>query len=327
MKIAASVISATILLLLYTVPSAACEHPARAVEALKRKDGDGAEAAYRASLSDPACKSDDHAIVQRIAAQAIRAQAYAMLPDDGPLIPIKPALTRALEIGSFTSAPWEVHADLGEIARVSGDRIAAAEHYQMALLDLQMLGDPANVLFEQIQSPRYEQFLQHVSRRAEETRLAAPRYVNARGRAACPIKRERRRIKTAVPVRFPTNVPDRAAVQGSTTQFSEVFTADGMKAATELYQCLANLPRGDVISIRIIGHTDERADDVYNLALSQRRAQVVHDFLVSKGLTLDMTVEGRGERELYRPDADVYTQQERWQMSRRVEVDVTLNRN
>lgn len=327
MQKSASVFCAAILFLLQPALGVACEYIARAEKALKSKDGNAAEAAYRASVADKACTNDDRAIAQRITAQAIRAEAYANLPDDGPLTPIKPALERAIKISSYAAAPWQIHADLGEIALFSGDRTVAAEHYQMALLDLQMLGNPSNVLFEKIRSPRYDQLLQHISGRAEETRLAAPGFVNARGRAACPIARERRRIKTAVPVRFPTDVPNLATVQGAATRFSKVFTPDGMKAATELYQCLANLPPQNVISIRIVGHTDERADDAYNLALSERRALVVRDFLISKGLSLQMTVDGRGERELYRPDADVYTQDERWQMSRRVEVDVTLKRD
>lgn len=35
--------------------------------------------------------------------------------------------------------------------------------------------------------------------------------------------------------------------------------------------------------IRIEGHTDDRADDAYNLELSQRRAQAVADWLVANG--------------------------------------------
>ncbi|WP_034640560.1 OmpA family protein [Chitinilyticum aquatile] len=46
----------------------------------------------------------------------------------------------------------------------------------------------------------------------------------------------------------------------------------------------------------VVGYTDRIGSDKYNQALSERRANTVRDYLVSKGAPADkMTVEGRGE--------------------------------
>ncbi|MFM7587678.1 MAG: OmpA family protein, partial [Bacteroidota bacterium] len=50
------------------------------------------------------------------------------------------------------------------------------------------------------------------------------------------------------------------------------------------------------ISIAIHSHTDSRGSDAYNQALSQRRAQSVVDYLISKGIaTQRLTAQGHGE--------------------------------
>lgn len=50
------------------------------------------------------------------------------------------------------------------------------------------------------------------------------------------------------------------------------------------------------IMVEVAGHTDSRATDAYNQALSQRRAKVVFDYLVAHGVSADrMTWRGYGE--------------------------------
>ena len=50
-------------------------------------------------------------------------------------------------------------------------------------------------------------------------------------------------------------------------------------------------------NLRIVGHTCDLGGDAYNLALSQRRAAVVRDYLVQAGFAADrIVVEGMGER-------------------------------
>jgi len=48
--------------------------------------------------------------------------------------------------------------------------------------------------------------------------------------------------------------------------------------------------------VRVEGHTDSRGSNTYNQGLSQRRAQAVRNYLVSKGISADrLSVSGKGE--------------------------------
>jgi len=50
------------------------------------------------------------------------------------------------------------------------------------------------------------------------------------------------------------------------------------------------------IRLEVAGHTDSDGDDAYNLDLSQRRAEAVRDYLISKGVNADMLgAHGYGE--------------------------------
>ncbi|MBO3084981.1 OmpA family protein [Cellulomonas fengjieae] len=74
-------------------------------------------------------------------------------------------------------------------------------------------------------------------------------------------------------------------------------------------------------SLAVVGHTDDVADDAYNEALSERRAQAVADRLASIADlgAFDVSVEGRGESE---PAARGTSDQER-AVNRRVELVLT----
>jgi len=70
----------------------------------------------------------------------------------------------------------------------------------------------------------------------------------------------------------------------------------------------------------VAGHTDSRGTDKYNLGLSDRRAAVVRDYLISKGIDADrMTSAGYGEA---RPIASNDTDAGRAQ-NRRTELVIT----
>ncbi len=72
-------------------------------------------------------------------------------------------------------------------------------------------------------------------------------------------------------------------------------------------------------SVEVVGYTDSVGTDDYNLGLSERRANAVKDYFVSKGIdTSRLTATGRGEAN---PVADNATADGRAQ-NRRVELDV-----
>jgi OOP family OmpA-OmpF porin len=69
--------------------------------------------------------------------------------------------------------------------------------------------------------------------------------------------------------------------------------------------------------IEVGGHTDSVGTDDYNMALSQRRAETVRDYLISKGIAADrLTAKGYGET---KPVADNATAEGRFK-NRRVEL-------
>ena len=90
-------------------------------------------------------------------------------------------------------------------------------------------------------------------------------------------------------------------------------------AQGQLDSLMSKLQGADVVSIKVIGHTDSKGSDAYNQALSDRRASAVADYLLSRGLAADkLTSEGRGERE---PVADNETDAGRAK-NRRVELHI-----
>jgi outer membrane protein OmpA-like peptidoglycan-associated protein len=62
-----------------------------------------------------------------------------------------------------------------------------------------------------------------------------------------------------------------------------------------LDEAVATLKRNPDLKIEVAGHTDDRASDVYNLGLSQRRAQAVRQYLLDRGVGNDMGARGYGE--------------------------------
>lgn len=77
--------------------------------------------------------------------------------------------------------------------------------------------------------------------------------------------------------------------------------------------------RDDNTVLLIVGHTDSVGDEMYNLGLSERRAQSAADYMIDQGLAPSrVQIEGRGE---YEPIADNDTEAGR-QDNRRVEVAI-----
>ncbi len=89
------------------------------------------------------------------------------------------------------------------------------------------------------------------------------------------------------------------------------------ESTTVLEQVLALLQERTDLQVVIAGHTDAEGDDAHNLALSQRRAKAVVDWLTGHGITATrMRAEGHGEST---PIASNATQEGR-ALNRRVEI-------
>ena len=90
-------------------------------------------------------------------------------------------------------------------------------------------------------------------------------------------------------------------------------------AQSKLDSLMPKLQSDDVVSIKVIGHTDSVGVDTYNQALSERRASSVAAYLLSQGLAPNkLTSEGKGQSQ---PVADNETEEGRAK-NRRVELHI-----
>ena len=69
--------------------------------------------------------------------------------------------------------------------------------------------------------------------------------------------------------------------------FDSTALDDESYMSLEVYAAFFTSPFGESKKILIHGHTDERGTRTYNLALGERRANVIRDYLVVKGVASD----------------------------------------
>jgi OOP family OmpA-OmpF porin len=67
----------------------------------------------------------------------------------------------------------------------------------------------------------------------------------------------------------------------------------------------------DQESIVVVGHTDAKGSDEYNMALGQRRADTMRDYMVSKGLSPDQINTSSEGKRVMLPDYDIYSVEQR----------------
>ncbi len=75
---------------------------------------------------------------------------------------------------------------------------------------------------------------------------------------------------------------------------SHVLQPEGSNYLDNLASTLAKFVELD---IKIVGHTDNIGTDEFNQQLSEKRAKSVYDYLKSKDINVQITYEGRGEKE------------------------------
>ena len=127
----------------------------------------------------------------------------------------------------------------------------------------------------------------------------------------------------------PTPAPDAPVATAEKVTYAADAFFDFDKATLKpegrasLDQLVDNLRGLDVEVIVAVGHTDWVGPDAYNQKLSERRAQAVKDYLVSKGVDAQKVyTEGKGKSQ---PVADNKTRDGRAK-NRRVEIEVVANR-
>jgi outer membrane protein OmpA-like peptidoglycan-associated protein len=96
------------------------------------------------------------------------------------------------------------------------------------------------------------------------------------------------------------------------------FTPAGEESMLELIEAAKQ-----VTTMKLVGHADPRGTPEYNINLSRARVMAVRDRLVQAGVKAQITVKGVGAAEPFDvsalPDGNKLSQEEVWQLDRRVE--------
>ncbi len=251
-----------------------------------------------------ACKGDTLDLLGRRASIALYRKAFAQGAD--------PATRRTLlEDAAKLGRPWQVLAALADEMRAAKQHGTAASAYQEALDDIR------NVRLNPTPPPNA--VIASLVKKAEAASLLAAEHIarvdrnGNSGGLACQTFRDLIVVSTSVPVEFEYREP------GDKKSGADAFTRKGRTAADDLAD---HLVRSRVLAVHLIGHTDARGSADYNLALSQRRAEALKAYLASRGFSGEVRTSGNGLSQPFQPeDAASYSQDERWQMDRRVELE------
>lgn len=274
-----------------------CEQAMQDVVAA-RKAGD-LEAARAASDRARFCNADVRVWVDSATAKTCFERLLAAPPADDAAIEKQLGQCRSL------GPDWRIHRELADLAYQGSRFDEAAQQYDQALsiihdtrlvpavpdegtvLALVQRGDESRILAKQFQP----------STRSASGELTGLGALSVRGIGV---------RKRALPITFEYN--------------STEFTERGADAAEELRLALSKSCEG---AVQLIGHTDERGSDAYNLDLSRRRAEALAAYIrkVPLPAACVLTTEGRGESDPpVLDDPARYSQEQRWMLARRVEL-------
>jgi outer membrane protein OmpA-like peptidoglycan-associated protein len=111
--------------------------------------------------------------------------------------------------------------------------------------------------------------------------------------------------------------PDRRAVSLPIFDTASVKpTPFGLQALNDLLKAILEQNPAEIV---IVGHTDERGADEYNLRVSETRARAVARFLTTNGIRAKITTIGRGWHEPFMIDTGELSKSDVWALNRRVE--------
>lgn len=199
---------------------------------------------------------------------------------------------------------------LGDGYRGNGHYAAAAMAYQRAMT---LLADTSQTWQDFDPGPGY---VSMIHRKMEEARLLSPTHVpvdldpatQQKGGYALGSVRGFNPTVRREPIAFETD--------------STRLTADGEKTVASLVERLLN-ENPNVVTV--VGHADERGDDGYNAALSERRAAAIAEKIRSAGFPGNITAIGRGESQPFPIDGrNVLPLEDQWRLDRRVEICVGM---
>jgi outer membrane protein OmpA-like peptidoglycan-associated protein len=251
-------------------------------------------AAGRKIIDGSACDAATRRGIERAVAM-VHLREADKLPDPA-------AKLRLLESGAQFAQHYKLMTAIGALREKLPDasgrpnRSGASLAYQAALVDISNKED--------VRTPPPAEEVQKLVRLAQQTRMLSETFL----RGDILITRSLRGVAiegVALPVQYVYN--------------SDEMTPLGRKYAEEALKLLTEQERP---RIALIGHTDPKGGDQYNLELSRRRAAAFKKFLVDQGYpAANIETDGMGKsRPLQVENQGDYTQDEFFQMLRRVEL-------
>jgi outer membrane protein OmpA-like peptidoglycan-associated protein len=255
-------------------------------------------AAARRILDGNACDAPTRRGISRAVA-LVHLREAEKIPDGPNAAAMK---LKLLESGMQFAQHWQLMSQIGalreKVPDASGrpNRSGASLAYQAALADISSKEDVPN--------PPPANEIQKLVRLAQQTRMLSSEFV----RGDVLMTRGVRDVAVeavAVPVQYVYN--------------SDEMTPLGRQYADEALKLLTDQGRPNVA---LVGHTDPKGGDQFNVELSRRRAAAFKRFLVEKGYpAASIETDGLGKSQpLQVENQGSYTQDEFFQMLRRVEV-------
>lgn len=286
-----TLLGAATMLALSTVTALAC--PVRPQVSTAAQAGDIAALRTLApDLEDPSC--DD--AIRDYVAETLAAASFHEAMESKDIAAQEALLKRSL--GEYPH--WRTYEALGRAARARGDRMAEAQYLQDAINRLRDGPERHSATEAEIAA---------LYREATVAVALADGVVTApRTRSAKPGGIFSDSIRGFVVQEVPLPI---------TFEFDSVtFTPAGEGYAQELLDYLLD---SDLDHITLEGHTDPTGEEAYNDDLSRRRAEALRGFLARGGFEGEITVEGRGEREVPPPPEGIARDsKEHYQIARRV---------
>jgi OOP family OmpA-OmpF porin len=254
---------------------------------------------YQDAMAAPSCSTAARRRLGQSIATSFSRAADAALREGKTLDAVEALLQESLTYGRR----WEVLARLGDLAADRKQYAEAARRYQESL----------QVIDDAELTPRAPDtaIIEDVFHKAEQFALLSDDYVAApKTRGGQPTGLGAAQIrglvikKVDLPITFEYD--------------SNEFDGKGAAAAEGLWQ---SLQAEGMPPVTLVGHTDPRGAEDYNMALSLRRAEAVRSFLTAQGYAGAIEVEGLGESRPFQvDDPSRYSEDEVFRMLRRVEV-------
>jgi OOP family OmpA-OmpF porin len=277
----------------------ACARLVEAVDAaVAAEDLQSAVRAARAVQTEPACRPEVQVAAGRGPGLLAARLAVRNFRSGQTVSMQEPILQEALRVGEV----WQVLDMMGQIRLQARDYAGATVFFQRALNDMNdaTTGAP----------PPPEAVIRRVHAMAAQSQMLAPDATPPRDRTGRP---------GGLGLASVRNVEIRRVPQPIQFEFGSArMTPSGERAAERLLDILIQQAPA---SVTLVGHTDPVGSPERNVALSLERARAVKQFLESRGFRGEIRVEGRGPNEpLEIIDPDQYTEAQRHQMLRRVEL-------